>query len=102
MSETIQVNGEQWVRYDWYCQRGQELTDTFDELLAARATISELREAVGVLADKVAFASPDTIAPPDDCCQCEECNAKRNRAAAVLANPTAKQAVEAARARSQK
>jgi hypothetical protein len=48
VSDTIQSQGEPWVRLAWYQQQGQELSD-------AQAELAALREAVRVLGAECAL-----------------------------------------------
>lgn len=56
MSDTILINGEQWVRLSWYEQRGQELAD-------AQADVATLEErecnALAVLAKTRPFIAAE-------------------------------------------
>jgi hypothetical protein len=53
VSDTIRVNGEDWIRAAWYYQRGEELVQIFDERIALSKIITDTQIAIGEVGQPV-------------------------------------------------
>lgn len=54
MSDCIRMNGEDWVRWSWYEQRGEELNESHAEIARLKAELAEAKADADLLGREVA------------------------------------------------